>query len=173
MGDFFTPIRAVLSTTPARWQALAENLPAGLTGRKPAPGEWSASECLTHLMDTERVFTFRIHCFLAGKDFPDFNPDTEGSKTGERSLKDMAAAFSEMRQESLQLLATLSESDLERSAKHAELGLVTLRQMLSEWAAHDLNHTVQAERALMQPFIAEAGPWQVYFLDHWVGAERK
>jgi hypothetical protein len=27
-------------------------------------------------------------------------------------------------------------------------------------------HTVQAERALMQPFIQGCGPWQVYFTDH-------
>jgi hypothetical protein len=38
--------------------------------------------------------------------------------------------------------------------------------MLSEWAAHDLNHTIQAERALMQPFLLECGPWIAYFKDH-------
>jgi hypothetical protein len=29
-------------------------------------------------------------------------------------------------------------------------------------------HTIQAERALMQPFIQGSGPWQVYFQDHFV-----
>jgi hypothetical protein len=29
-------------------------------------------------------------------------------------------------------------------------------------------HTVQAERALMQPFIQACGPWQSYFIDHQV-----
>jgi hypothetical protein len=38
--------------------------------------------------------------------------------------------------------------------------------MLNEWAAHDLMHTVQAERAIMQPFIAGSGAWKVYFSDH-------
>jgi hypothetical protein len=33
-------------------------------------------------------------------------------------------------------------------------------------AGHDLMHTVQAERALMQPFIAGCGPWQPYCADH-------
>jgi hypothetical protein len=38
-------------------------------------------------------------------------------------------------------------------------------------AAHDLNHTVQAERALMQPFIAGSGPWRTagVFADHDLG----
>jgi hypothetical protein len=53
------------------------------------------------------------------------------------------------------------------------MGTVTLRQMLNEWAAHDLMHTVQAERALMQPFIDACGPWQRSFLDHWVGRTNK
>jgi hypothetical protein len=40
--------------------------------------------------------------------------------------------------------------------------------MIHQWAAHDLNHTVQAERALMQPFIAGPGPWRAAgnFADH-------
>lgn len=29
--------------------------------------------------------------------------------------------------------------------------------------AHDLDHGIQAERALMQPFIHASGPWQPYF----------
>ena len=53
-----------------------------------------------------------------------------------------------------------------RRVRHQELGPVTLREMLSEWAAHDLNHTVQAERALIQPFLLECGPWIAYFKDH-------
>lgn len=32
-----------------------------------------------------------------------------------------------------------------------------------KWPAHDLNHTIQAERSLMQPFIRGCGPWRKYF----------
>jgi hypothetical protein len=38
--------------------------------------------------------------------------------------------------------------------------------MMHNWAAHDLNHTVQAERAMMQPFIQGCGPWQKFYTDH-------
>ena len=43
---------------------------------------------------------------------------------------------------------------------------MTLEQLLQEWAGHDLNHTIQAEQALMQPFITRCGPWRKYFADH-------
>ncbi len=78
----------------------------------------------------------------------------------------MAVSFAQARTQNLALLATIAASDLGRGSVHGELGPVTLGQMLHEWAAHDLMHTVQAERALMQPFIAESGAWQVYFRDH-------
>lgn len=44
-------------------------------------------------------------------------------------------------------------------------------EMVNEWAGHDLNHTVQAERAIMQPFVRGCGPWQKYFSDHLVRAD--
>ncbi|HLF90394.1 MAG TPA: DinB family protein [Anaerolineales bacterium] len=161
-------IHALLATTTTRWQTLANTLPAGLLTRPPAPGEWSALECLQHLVDTERwVFPVRLRCFLAGENFPAFDPDSQGTKPDQQSPPaDLAADFARMRAESLALIATLTPADLARKAVHGELGPVTLSEMLHEWAAHDLMHTVQAERALMQPFIAECGPWKPYFRDH-------
>jgi hypothetical protein len=55
---------------------------------------------------------------------------------------------------------------------HPELGRVTLGELVHEWAAHDLNHTIQAEQSVMQPFIAGSGPWRFYFKAHDVEAER-
>jgi len=43
--------------------------------------------------------------------------------------------------------------------------------MLNQWAAHDTMHLVQAERAVMQAFIPESGPWRHYFVDHDVEAK--
>jgi hypothetical protein len=60
----------------------------------------------------------------------------------------------------------VTSKDLSRSARHSELGVVTLEELLHEWAAHDLMHTVQAERAILQPFVIGSGPWRSYFQDH-------
>jgi hypothetical protein len=171
MEKILLDIQSILICTPERWQRLSQTLPDDLLQRQPIGGEWSALECLLHIVDTEAVFNFRIQCFLEGKDFPGFNPDAEGTK-GSPTIHDLVSRFGQVRQESLKKLEALTIKDLDRTARHAELGMVTLRQMLNEWAAHDLMHTVQAERALMQPFIDESGPWQRFFLDHWVGADR-
>jgi hypothetical protein len=139
-----------------------------LIRRVPAPGQWSALDCLGHLFDTERwVFPVRVRAFLAGQDFPTFDPDSQGTKPDLYGTPlVMAQDFAGLRAETLELLKTLASDDLPRRQRHSELGPVTLDEMLNEWIAHDLMHTVQAEQALMQPFIAGSGPWRSYFVKH-------
>jgi len=162
-------MRNLIATTPGRWIVMAQALPVELLALSPAEGEWSAVECLQHLVDSEKVFQFRIQAFLAGRDFPTFDPDLEGSKPGAQTPLASAEEFARLRRESLLMLEKLSPADLERKSRHSELGMVTLNEMMHNWAAHDLNHTVQAERALMQPFIQACGPWKKYYTDHLIG----
>jgi hypothetical protein len=172
MSNPIETILPVLAATPARWNMLCEALAPELLRRAPTAGEWSALECLLHILDTEKVFTERVEAFLAGVNFPAFNPDEEGKHDTGQPPAALAAEFAALRAESLELLRGLTAADLPRGAVHAELGPVVLDQMLHEWAAHDLMHTVQAERALMQPFIAQCGPWRKYFADHDAAVKR-
>jgi hypothetical protein len=147
--------------------ALAE-LPPDLFRRKPATKEWSAFDCLQHLLDTERgVFPPRIGHLLRGEDFPAFDPDSQGTvQRGDLKPGELAREFGRLRWGSLSLLSRLSPGDLVRKARHAELGPVTMNELIHEWAGHDLMHTVQGEHAILQPFIEGCGPWKPYFADH-------
>ena len=167
MDRILEVVHSVLPTTPARWLSMTQAFPYDLLTARPAPGEWSAMECLQHVLDTELVFQRRLQAFLMGEDFPTFRPDTQEALPDPTwQPLDYAREFSRRRDKSLPELAKLTEPDLKLKARHAELGMVTLSEMVHEWVAHDLNHTVQAERAMMQPFIKGCGPWQSYFSDH-------
>ncbi len=168
MNDILEVARTILQTTPLRWKTLTQNLSNELINLPPAPDEWSAIDCLQHLVDTDRsVFPVRIRALLAGQDFPAFDPDSQGTiSSNQLSQDDLAQEFTSLRTANLALFDELTPADLTRQARHAELGLVTMSELLHEWAAHDLMHTVQAERALMQPFIQGCEPWRSYFLDH-------
>lgn len=171
MNDILKEARTILQITSQRWLNLTESVSADLLKLAPATQEWSAYDCLQHLVDAERwVFPVRVKALLANQDFPAFDPDDAGvAPAGQLSPVALAAEFAALREESLVLFDQLTASDLTREAKHQIFGLATMSQLIHEWAAHDLNHTVQAERALMQPFIQGSGPWQPLFKDHFVG----
>ena len=166
MTDVLEMVTSILITTPMRWSHMTEMLPAELLNRRPAEGEWSATECLIHLLDTEHIFPARVQAIMAGRAFPAFDPDTQGTKGTTASPAQLAKEFVEQRQSGLAVLQSVTFSDFKRTGIHSELGIVTLEQLLYEWAAHDLNHTIQAERAVMQPFMEGCGPWRIYFQDH-------
>jgi uncharacterized damage-inducible protein DinB len=163
-------VQAVLSTTPERWQRLVSTLPFDLLTRPPAAGEWSALHCLRHLLDAERlVFPVRFHPFLEGQEFVDFAPNEPHAASASLTPEQLVAAFARARKASLVLFKQVTDDDLGRTKQHPTLGTVTLAEMLHTWAAHDLNHTVQTERALMQPFMLGCGPWRTFFQDHEIG----
>ena len=157
--------KSVVVTTPARWYSLVQSVPLELLLMSPAPNEWSALECLHHVVEVERLsYPVRIKALLAGEPFPAFNPDDHESKQAPTIA--LADDFAALRKANLELLNMVTEADLDRQALHAEYGMVTMREFLHHWAGHDLNHLVQAERALMQPFIRGCGPWVVNYADH-------
>lgn len=167
MTTLLEDVQAVLSTTPERWQQLVSTLPIRLLTRQPAAGEWSALNCLQHLLDAERFnFPVRFRAFLAGQDFEAFDPNRQHPDLDSQTPEQLVAAFAGARTASLVLLTHVKVEDLGRTAQHPQLGPVTLVEMLHTWAAHDLMHTVQAERALMQPFMLACGPWRLFFRDH-------
>ncbi|MEZ4672375.1 MAG: DinB family protein [Anaerolineae bacterium] len=165
MDHIIERCKSVIVTTPARWLNLVNSVPAELLTMRPAPNEWSALDCLQHLVDVDRLsYPVRIKALLAEQSFPGFNPDDHPPK--QVSADELAQEFAALRKTNLELLAIVQESDLDKQAHHAEYGMVTMRQFLHHWAGHDLNHLVQAERALMQPFIQGTGPWVVNYDDH-------
>jgi hypothetical protein len=164
MENLIEHTRAVLQTTLLRWAALIESLPVELLAERPLAGEWSALDCLDHLLDTEReVFSNRVRYFLAGQDFPAFDPDAEGCFRW-NDLPLTSIEFTCLRAPAWSCWWAEAEDLPWRPPCRA--GMVSLEEMLHEWAAHNLMHTVQAERALMQPFIRGSGPWDIYFTDH-------
>jgi len=165
-------VQSVLETTAPRWLTLAAVLPRDLLHRSPAPGKWSAVECLRHLRDAERdVFPVRVRAFLAGQNLTPYDPVAQASGDAGETPLALAEDFARLRQESQALLAQVQPADLNREVIHGEYGPVQLAELLHQWAAHDLMHTVQAEQALMQPFVAGSGPWRSGFVAHDVARE--
>lgn len=167
MHDDLALSRSMLETSVDRWAAIARIDPS-LLARAPLPGEWSALQALQHAVDTEEtVFRARLLAILGGRDFEAFDPHAQGHVDRiVHSAAELVAALVPLRAATLRTLGTITADDLDRTSIHPALGVVTLAELVNQWAAHDTMHIVQAERALMQPFIPRSGPWRSYFTDH-------
>jgi hypothetical protein len=67
--------------------------------------------------------------------------------------------FEEQREKNIEFLENLPPGSGDRKANHAEVGEITLAQMLHEWALHDIGHIRQvAELVRARKYINGAGP---------------
>ena len=121
-------------------------------GWRPEPGEWSANECVGHLIEAERRgFAGRIrHILSVSANRPPVHLDAwdppavaAARRDDLRSGAELAAEFEALRTDSLQLLRGLHASDLERAGDHPEVGLLRVDELLGEWVHHDRNHVRQ------------------------------
>src|SRR5512146_1246197 len=101
-------ILSILNTTPERWNSLVKEIPPDLFSAPAAPGEWSAIECLRHLVDTESLFQSRLAAFRAGRDFAGFNPDEQEPPLEYPTARELAAEFARLRALSLRLLEDIT-----------------------------------------------------------------
>ena len=96
--------------------------------------------------------------------FDRFDRLAQFSESAGRTLASLLDEFAALRSANLRELAslTLTDADLERRGRHPQLGVVTLRQLLATWLAHDLDHVMQISRVLARQYSDEVGPWRAY-----------
>lgn len=119
-----------------------------LAGWKPTPDEWSANEAVGHLIEADRRgFAGRIRRILDEDGVAEEGWDQLAVARERRDWERPAAALIEEfragRDPSIELVQRLGPDDLDRSAVHAVVGRVTVRNLLHEWVFHDRNHIRQ------------------------------
>jgi hypothetical protein len=159
-GDL--PCLELLEATPG----ILRGVMAGLSGDdarwKPGPDRFSVAEVLAHLSHSEgHCYRTRLDRFL-GEELPEFEPDDAQMHLHLYRGADPVEAFEgfeAQRATNVRYLRGLPASAAERRARHLEYGVITLGQMLHEWALHDLGHVRQvAEVVRARRYLAGAGP---------------
>jgi hypothetical protein len=159
---------AVLARTPETLGALLDGLPPAWTAATEGPDTWSPYDILGHLIQGERAdWIPRARIILAqGEDrrFKPFDRSAQFRDSEGKSLADLLAEFTRLRAESLETLAgwQLTDEQLALEGEHPAFGLVTLRQLLSTWVAHDLGHVAQTARVMAKQYREAVGPWRAY-----------
>jgi len=158
----------VLERTPRVLSALLSGLPDPWLKASEGPNKWTPREILSHLIHGEQTdWIPRVEHLLQHGDRVAFPPfDQEASvRAGEgEAVPALLERFQSLRQASLARLRELGlgASDLSRTGRHPEFGVVTLSQHLSTWVAHDLGHISQVVRVMSRQYRSAVGPWIAY-----------
>lgn len=159
---------ALLARTPATLRAVLTSLPDRWLHAREAPGQWSPYEVLGHLLHAEQTdWLPRVEHILFHADrlpLPPFDRDAHLSLYPSTPLLDLLDQFAAARAHSLARLEALSltPADLDTPGLHPALGPVTLAQLLSTWAVHDLTHLNQIHRTIARAQSTAVGPWSAY-----------
>jgi DinB superfamily len=125
-----------------KWTALGD--------RVYAPGKWTIKDMLQHIIDTERIFTYRALRFARNDStvLPGFEEDdfANAAQATARPLEDLLAELTTMRQSSLQLFGSFTDEMLQRTGKafKSDISVLALGFTLVGHQIHHLN--VLAER---------------------------
>lgn len=108
-----------------------------------AEGKWTVKELLGHMIDTERILTYRLMCFARNEQqaLPGFNEDeyVKCSKFSARDLNSLTDEFIALRNANLFLFNSLNEEELDKKGT-ASGEEITVKALLFVIAGHCLHH---------------------------------
>jgi hypothetical protein len=168
VSDFLATTTDLLRRTPEVLRALLSGLPEDWTDTADVPDNgWRPRDVVGHLITGELTDwierTQRILEHGTRVPFDRFDRFAHAARDTDATLDELVEHFARLRAENLARLDELvTDADLDRRGTHPSLGEVTLRELLSTWAVHDLDHVSQVFAGMAGSHDAEVGPWKAY-----------
>lgn len=101
------------------------NLPEAKAEFRYAPGKWTVKELLQHIVDTERIMSYRLLCIARKDKTPLASFDEDGyaahSAANDRSLASIKEEFIAVRKATDHLIASLKEDQLSEKGTASNL----------------------------------------------------
>lgn len=113
-----------------------------------APNKWTIKEILLHVVDSERVLSYRAMAFARGElqALPGFDQDAyvRNSQAQNRSLKSILDEFESVRNATISLFAHLPSQTL-AIVGNANNFATSVRALAAMIAGHEIHHTHQIQ----------------------------
>ena len=79
-------------------------------------------------------------------------------------MQDLLSEFQDLREKKIEVFKDLNlqPTDYDLEGKHPDLGVVNLRELLSTWVVHDLEHISQMAEEMAKRYASDVGPWVAY-----------
>jgi uncharacterized damage-inducible protein DinB len=121
------------------------SIPEEKTDYRYAEGKWNIKEVLQHIIDTERIFTYRALAFarkeISALPNMDENNYAENSHANNRKWKDLIEEFEAVRHATIYLYESFSEDQLELTGKTVsyEMSVKAVGYIIAGHSAHHIN----------------------------------
>lgn len=138
-------IISALSAQPTELQDIFVSMPEEKGYYAYADGKWTIKEVLSHMIDGERIFSYRALRISRGDKTPieGFEQDgyNEHSHANERSLSDLLEEFNLLRRANLLVVNYLSDEDWKRmgTASNTPVSVRALAYIMAGHVTHHLN----------------------------------
>ena len=123
--------------------SLLRTIPSEKANFRYAPDKWSVKELLGHMIDSERIFSYRALCFARNDQTPlpgyEQNDYVREGNFDSRNFADMVEEFETVRRATIQLLRPLNEAEWLRQGKANEND-ISVRALAYIIAGHELHH---------------------------------
>jgi hypothetical protein len=127
------------------FESLLRNLPIEKHNFSYAKGKWTMKELIQHIIDTERVFSYRALCFARNEStsLPGFDQDVfvDNDNANDRDYYDLLDEMAVLRKSSVQLYKSFSDEALLRIgvASNNKISVRALGYLFSGHQIHHLN----------------------------------
>jgi len=136
-------ILEILELQKDQFRQFAASISADRETFRYAPGKWSLREVVGHLIDAERVFSYRALCFSRGDETPlpgfDENFYVANADFDSRTLQSLIEELTLLRSANVLLFRSLAPEDLERVGV-ANTHPVSVRALAFILAGHVQHH---------------------------------
>lgn len=159
---------ALLGRTPVTLNAMLRDLPDAWTQANEGEKTFNAFQVVGHLAHGERSdWMPRVKMILEhgeNRAFEPFDRFAQDRESEGKTLPQLLDEFAELRARDLDQLRALglTADQMQLRGKHPRLGPVTLGNLLSTWAAHDMTHLHQLARIMAHQYRDAVGPWNVF-----------
>jgi hypothetical protein len=141
-------VLAILAATPDKLEREVASMSLKEMKTRPAADKWSVQEILAHLDDVEEIgMRARVAAMLETDHalLPSFDQQKRAQemKYNRKNPLKSLASLARQRKANVKWLEKLKPAQLKRRGTHQKVGELSVQELVTEWAFHDLSHLRQ------------------------------
>ncbi|GGD14965.1 DinB family protein [Hyunsoonleella pacifica] len=157
----------LLERSPKTYETLFCNLNYNWNRINEGQNTWSAYSIIGHLIHGEKtdwIPRAKIILNQGDKNFEPYDRFAQEKLYSTQTFEELITEFKILRINNVEELKSwnLTEQDLNKEGIHPDLGIVTLKQLISTWTIHDIIHLNQISRVIVKHYGEDIGPWKKY-----------